>query len=212
MKPILSSSLALGLGLALTACGGDDGGTARPIDAAGTPADAAPPSTTFTLTTTAFPAGGTFATDNTCHGANTSPAFTWSNPPANARSFALVLTDLTIMRNHWVLYNIPVTATGVPAHIENVFVPPSVTGAQQTVSIKQDPNNPANTVTGYYGPCPPAPGQPMGGKHDYLFTLYAIDIDKIPGGTAQTTADQEAPIVASHMIASATFAASYTSP
>src|SRR5882672_3094433 len=96
------------LGFAVAGCGGND---ARPVDAA-TGQDGAAPGGTMTLTSPAFSEGGTIPTVNTCKGANTSPALTWTGTPSGTQSFAVVLTDLTISMAHWVIYDIPASATG----------------------------------------------------------------------------------------------------
>ncbi len=101
----------------------------------------------------------------TCDGANVSPPLTWDEAPAGTKSFALIVDDpdapdpaepkMTYV--HWVLYNLPASATGLPEGAANA-VP---TGAQQGVNDWHH--------TGYGGPCPPI------GKHRYFFKLYALD-------------------------------------
>src|SRR5580704_3293973 len=53
-----------------------------------------------------------------CSGANTSPELEWSNPPAGTKSFALMVYDPDAPTGsgwwHWVVYNIPATATSIP--------------------------------------------------------------------------------------------------
>ncbi|MGH8245168.1 MAG: YbhB/YbcL family Raf kinase inhibitor-like protein, partial [Gammaproteobacteria bacterium] len=58
----------------------------------------------------------------TCDGDDVSPALTWSGVPADARSLVLIVDDpdapdpaapkMTWV--HWVLYNLPVTSSGLP--------------------------------------------------------------------------------------------------
>ena len=46
----------------------------------------------------------------TCDGEDMSPPLTWDDPPANARSFALIVRDRDApggVFTHWVLYNLP---------------------------------------------------------------------------------------------------------
>jgi Raf kinase inhibitor-like YbhB/YbcL family protein len=59
---------------------------------------------------------------------------------------------------HWVLYNIPPTATGLAEAIAPKDLPPGT--LEGTNDWKR---------TGYGGPCPPI------GRHRYFFKLYALD-------------------------------------
>jgi Raf kinase inhibitor-like YbhB/YbcL family protein len=205
MKPTLSLSFACGLALALGACGGDDGGAAKPVDAGGTPTvDGAPPTNAFTLTTTAFTPGGNIPDANTCNGANTSPDLTWTNPPSGTQSFAVVLTDKTATLTHWTIYNIPATAKGLPANVDHNFQSTTVAGAEQTISVMSQP---PNAVTGFYGPCPPQP--PV---HTYVFTVYALDVATLPGLTEQSKANEGLANVVIHAIGSASFTGNYVTP
>jgi phosphatidylethanolamine-binding protein (PEBP) family uncharacterized protein len=99
---------------------------AAPIAAqrAGAPAAASPP---MTLTVAGFADGGQIpvrisqAADGAAPGEGTSPAITWQNVPAGTQSFVLNMHDMDVARNkttddqaHWVVWNIPATATGLP--------------------------------------------------------------------------------------------------
>ena len=119
---------------------------------------------TLTLTSAAFPQHGDIPPKYTCEGENLSPPLAWAGLPSGTRSLALIVDDpdapdpaapqMTYV--HWVLYNIPVTATGLPKAVTAL---------------------PAGTLdgtndwrrTGYGGPCPPI------GRHRYFHKLYAID-------------------------------------
>jgi len=89
----------------------------------GAPAAAAP---AMTLTIAGFPDGGQIpvrfsqAAEGAAPGEGTSPAISWSNPPAGTQSFVLNMHDMDVVRNkttddqaHWVVWNIPATATGL---------------------------------------------------------------------------------------------------
>jgi Raf kinase inhibitor-like YbhB/YbcL family protein len=75
----------------------------------------------FTLTSQAFHEGSEIPRHYTCTGANVSPPFSWSGVPANVKSLVLIVDDpdapdpaaLRMTWVHWVLYNIPATASGV---------------------------------------------------------------------------------------------------
>jgi hypothetical protein len=60
---------------------------------------------------------------------------------------------------HWVLYNIPPTANGLPEAVASSSLP------KGTREGTNDWNR-----TGYGGPCPPI------GRHRYFFKLYALDV------------------------------------
>src|SRR6266849_10391174 len=84
----------------------------------------APP---MTLTVSGFPDGGQVpvkfsqAAPGVAVGEGTSPAMSWANAPAATQSLFLHMHDMELARNkttddqaHWVLWNIPATATGLP--------------------------------------------------------------------------------------------------
>lgn len=96
---------------------------------------------------------------NECGGKNVSPELHWTGVPEHARSLALVMHDPDAPRaggfDHWVLYDIPASATRLSAGQQ-------LSAHQTGVSGTGSP--------GYYGPCPP-PGK----THHYVITLYALD-------------------------------------
>lgn len=118
------------------------------------------------LTSPAFAHNTTMPARFTCDGHNLSPPLAWSNIPAGAKGLALIVDDpdapdpaapkMTWV--HWVLYNIPVTATGLPEGIQPIALPPG------TLEGQNDWQRP-----GYGGPCPPV------GRHRYFFKLFALD-------------------------------------
>ena len=63
--------------------------------------------------------------------------------------------------SHWVIFNIPATATGLDAALS--------TDAELADGSLQGRNS--TYVRGYLAPCPPM----FGGPHRYVFTLYALD-------------------------------------
>ena len=120
----------------------------------------------FQLTSTAFKAGGMIPRRYTCDNADVSPALAWSGLPAETKSLALICDDpdapdpaaprMTWV--HWVFFNVPPSATGLP---EAVFPHDLPAGTRQG-------SNDWNRI-GYGGPCPPI------GTHRYFFKLYALD-------------------------------------
>ena len=107
-----------------------------------------------------------------CAGKNISPALTWQNAPVNTRSFALTVYDPDAPTGsgfwHWVVFNIPATATSLPQGVGVNSAAVLPTGAIQS---RTDVG-----VAGFMGACPP-----QGDKvHRYQFTLYALDVDNLP--------------------------------
>src|SRR5262249_6348850 len=78
------------------------------------------PVQTMTLTTTAWPDGGIIPARYTQAGPEISPAIQWTAAPAGTASFVFLFYDAdTAVNNttdgtlHWLIWNIPATATGV---------------------------------------------------------------------------------------------------
>lgn len=127
----------------------------------------------FALTSKTFQQGAPIAAENYwnsfgCSGSNVMPDLEWSNPPEGTKSFAVTLYDKDAPTGsgfwHWVVYNIPVTTSGLPGGINGGAVP---AGA---IEGNTDLGKP-----GYIGPCPP-----VGRKHDYMYTVYALKVEKLP--------------------------------
>src|SRR5215469_18618332 len=82
----------------------------------------------LTLITTAWPDGGMIPLRYTQAGPEISPAIQWSAPPPGTASFVLLFEDLdTVVANstdgilHWLVWNIPPTATGLPQALPDGF-------------------------------------------------------------------------------------------
>lgn len=120
----------------------------------------------LTLTSTAFEGGQLIPAVHTCEGSDISPPLAWLDVPPAAKSLALIVDDpdapdpAAPQRTwvHWVLYNIPPGASGLPEAARE--------GERPTGTL--DGTNDWKRV-GYGGPCPPI------GKHRYFFKLYALD-------------------------------------
>ena len=114
------------------------------------------------LLSPAFEMGGLIPSKYTCDGADISPPIRWSSIPSQAESLALICDDPDAPAGtwvHWVYYDIPVGAEGLPENIPSEE-DPNAGGRQGRNSFRK---------IGYGGPCPP------GGTHRYVFTLYALD-------------------------------------
>ena len=120
----------------------------------------------LTLTSSAFAPHGEIPTLYTCEGKDTSPALAWSGIPPGTKSLALIVDDPDAPDPrapkttwvHWVLYDLPPTAAGLPEGVAAKDLPAGT--REGTNDWKR---------TGYGGPCPPI------GRHRYFFKLYALD-------------------------------------
>lgn len=132
----------------------------------------------------------------TCQGENVSPPLVWTGVPAGTRSLALLVDDpdapdprapkMTWV--HWVLYNLPPTATELPEAVRQL---PSGTREGMNDWGK----------TGYGGPCPPI------GRHRYFHKLYALDCE-LDGLDHPTKAELERAMVG-HVLARAELVGTY---
>ena len=109
--------------------------------------------------------------DFTPDGRNVSPAMAWSNAPAGTKAFAVVCADfgagLPPPWVHWIIYNIPGTAKGLP---EGVPIDPAAPMPADLAGATQGLNGWKRAI--YRGPAPP-----VGTTHIYYFTVYALDAD-----------------------------------
>ncbi|MGH8285870.1 MAG: YbhB/YbcL family Raf kinase inhibitor-like protein, partial [Steroidobacteraceae bacterium] len=120
----------------------------------------------FTISSPAFADQAAIPKRYTCEGEDVSPALRWSGAPQATKSFALIVDDPDApdprapQRTwvHWVLYDIPADASGLPDDQAAQGLP---------VGIREGLNDWKRT--GYGGPCPPI------GRHRYFHKLYALD-------------------------------------
>ena len=133
------------------------------------------------MTTTAWEDGGIIPNKYT-QAAETavSPELKWSQVPVGTQSFVLLMHDPEPALNrglmdvtHWLVWNIPATATGLQEGVAAAAESPD--GSRQ-VSLRSN---------GYMGP-----GAPAGPYHHYTFELYAVDTKvDVPQATPQQAAD-----------------------
>jgi Raf kinase inhibitor-like YbhB/YbcL family protein len=175
---------------------------------AGTPqagAQTAPPPQPFTMTSTAFADGTDIPAKYTQAGSQTSPSIAWTGAPAGTVSFVLHFHDLDVSRNHttddqlhWLVWNIPGTATGLPegipagAQLQN--------GAYQISASGQF----------YRGPGAPATGP----RHHYTLELYALDtkLDVQSGADAFETRANLMKAIQGHILGKAVYAGLFHRP
>ena len=117
----------------------------------------------FGIKSSAFTQGHLIPKKYSCEGPDVSVPLAWTDPPAGTKSFALIAGDPDAPGGtwvHWVLYDLPSEARGLPENVPK----------QETLKdgTKQGLND--FERIGYGGPCP-SPGKP----HRYFFKLYALD-------------------------------------
>ncbi|MFW6200212.1 MAG: YbhB/YbcL family Raf kinase inhibitor-like protein [Gemmatimonadota bacterium] len=122
------------------------------------------------LRSSAFDDGEEIPERNSAYGENVSPELSWSGIPDEAETLALVVRDPDAPSPspfvHWVVYNIPADADGLP---EGLPPNPVIRSPREIAGSIQGPTDAKRP--GYFGPRPPA-GH---GTHHYIFTLYAVD-------------------------------------
>lgn len=115
-----------------------------------------------------------------CKGNNVSPELHWEGGPPNTKGYALTVYDPDAPTGsgwwHWIVYNIPSSAKRLPAGAGDAAKHLLPSG---TVMGNGDIGSP-----GYQGPCPGKGDKP----HRYVFTLYALDTDKIDVPAGATAA------------------------
>ena len=173
-----------------------------------------------------------------CLGRNLNPQLSWSDAPTGTRSFVLICHDPDVPSKgddvnqegrtvpatlprvdffHWVLVDLPASVTAIQAGEFSDTVtargksgPLAAHGSRQGVNNYTDwfagDNDMRGDYYGYDGPCPPWNDEIM---HHYVFTVYALDIDKLPlegrfGGPEVRAALQ------GHILAQASLTGTYT--
>lgn len=118
------------------------------------------------LTSAAFTHEGEIPKRFTCDGDDVSPALEWGGIPDGTASLVLIVDDPDapdprapkMVYVHWVLYDIPTSANGLPEGVRSDALP---AGTREGLNDWKR--------TGYGGPCPPV------GRHRYYHKLYALD-------------------------------------
>ena len=171
----------------------------------------AAPAPPMTMTVAGFADGGqipvkyTQAAPGVATGEGLSPAITWSNAPAGTQSFVLNMHDMEVVRNktsddqaHWVVWNIPATATGLPEGVPK--------GSQLSDGSYQI----SATGAMYRGPGAPANGPP----HHYMFEVYALDskLDVTPAADAFETRANVVKAMQGHILGKAVYGGLFKRP
>jgi Raf kinase inhibitor-like YbhB/YbcL family protein len=136
-------------------------------------------SANFHLASSTWREGGSVPRENVfdgagCGGGNVSPELHWSGAPGDTKSFAITIFDPDAPGAgrwwHWVIFNIPVTVSELPAGAGSRQ---SRGAPAASVQCRNDFGGP-----GYGGPCPPA-----GTTHRYVAKVYALNVEKLPLGS-----------------------------
>ena len=170
-------------------------------------------------------------------GPNISPAMTWSAGPAGTKSYAIIMHDRSVPTvfddanqegrtipadlarmdfMHWILVDIPVATTSLPKGAESdAVVPkgkstgpaaPGVRGANDFGMFMASNPGMAGNYGGYDGPAPPWNDEIM---HEYVFTVYALDIETL-GLTGVFAGADALSAMEGHVLASGRVVAEYT--
>ncbi len=135
-----------------------------------------------------------------CDGDNLSPALRWKDVPSGTKSFALTVHDPDAPRDggwwHWVVFNLPRDTRALEAGAGN---PDSGLMPKQAVQSRTDFGK-----AGYGGPCPPK-GH---GIHHYPFTLYALDVEKLPLDKEASPVEVDA-MIKKHMLGNSSITGLY---
>lgn len=143
-----------------------------------------------------------------CLGKNLNPQLSWSGVPAGTRSFALICHDPDVPSKgddvnqeghsvpaslprvdffHWVLIDLPATLNEIrQGEFSNDVTPRGKPGPASLYGARHGINDYTGWFAGdndmrgdYYGfdgPCPPWNDEI---RHHYVFTLFALDVDKL---------------------------------
>lgn len=103
-----------------------------------------------------------------CSGKNQMPELHWSSAPQGTKSFALTFYDQDAPTGsgfwHYVAYDIPADVKGMSGGVAGGALPAGAVLGNTDLG-----------QTSFFGPCPPA-----GRKHNYVYTVHALKVDKLP--------------------------------
>ena len=155
----------------------------------------------LSIRSAAFEPNGPIPTRHTCEGDDLSPPLEWSGVPEGTESLVLIVDDpdapdpaapkMTYV--HWVLHDLPPSATGLPEGVRADALPPGTREGQNDWKRR-----------GWGGPCPPI------GRHRYFFKLFALDTVLGPlGGAGGATKRDVETAMSGHVLAAAELVGTY---
>ena len=148
-------------------------------------------------------------THHVCLGRNRNPHLTWDNAPQNTRSFAVICHDPDVPSKgddvnqegrpvaaslprvdffHWILIDLPASVNTIrDGEYSTEVTPRGKAGPAAPHGTRQGINDYTawfandhdmrGDYYGYDGPCPPWNDELM---HRYVFTVFALDIERLP--------------------------------
>jgi len=178
------------------------------------------------------------AASRVCLGSNRNPPLAWRDIPAGTRSFALICHDPDVPSCgddvnqegrsvpaslprvdffHWVLIDLPASKQDIAAgEFANGVVPRGKPGPAAAAGARQGINDYTHWFAsdldmsgdyyGYDGPCPPWNDEL---RHRYIFTVFALDIERLPLEGKFTGAQVRAALQG-HILAQACLSGDYT--
>ena len=109
-----------------------------------------------------------------CTGLNQSPQLRWEGVPKNTNSFAITVYDPDAPTGsgwwHWIIFNIPAKVRHLDVDAGNIEKNIAPKDSVQSVTDFGQP--------GFGGACPPPGDKP----HRYVFTVYALKVEKLELG------------------------------
>lgn len=173
-----------------------------------------------------------------CLGGNRNPHLAWRDTPAGTRSFALICHDPDVPSRgddvnqegrsvpaslprvdffHWVLVDLPATVTEIAAGAFSASVTPrGKSGPAAPLGARQGINDytgwfaadrdMSGDYFGYDGPCPPWNDEI---RHRYVFTVFALDIERLPL-EGKLTGQQARTAMQGHILAQASITGVYS--
>ncbi|WP_374261958.1 YbhB/YbcL family Raf kinase inhibitor-like protein [Zoogloea sp.] len=169
---------------------------------------------------------------------NRNPQLAWHGAPAGTRSFALICHDPDVPSRgddvnqdgrsvpadlprvdffHWVLVDLPADTTAIDAGAHSSRVTPNgKPGPEAPGGARHGLNDYTGWFAGddqmkgdyfgYDGPCPPWNDSI---RHRYVFTVFALDIDRVPV-EGRFTGPQVRDAIAGHILAQASLTGTYS--
>ncbi len=169
---------------------------------------------------------------------NLNPHLSWSDVPTGTRSFALICHDPDVPSSgedvnqegrsvpaslprvdffHWILVDIPADQREIAqGSFSSGVTPGGKPGPDAAHGTRQGVNNYTEWFAGdesmrgnyhgYDGPCPPWNDELM---HRYVFTLFALDVDRCPI-EGRFTGPEVRAAIAGHVLAQASITGTYT--
>jgi Raf kinase inhibitor-like YbhB/YbcL family protein len=141
--------------------------------------------------------------DNSSWGKSISPQVSWTKGPASTKSYAVAMEDADAHLpggppiTHWLVFNIPASATSLPASL-----PPQGTATAPAGMVSA--NNIAKK-TGYFGPKTPP-------KSTHHYHLQVLALDETVPLTDGASRDDFAKAIAGHVVGTGEVVGLYTGP